>query len=93
MAAICVNYAPSKLRWSRLPMENSRMAVSKTAKAAMGDKGEAGKRFFNGKEVRPVMYVGRHVGHGSYVAGTIDGKLVTNETGVPVKFKQIGRVV
>ncbi|MFA7429852.1 MAG: hypothetical protein WCZ23_06825 [Rhodospirillaceae bacterium] len=68
------------------------MAVSKTAKAAMGDKGENGKRYLNGKEVRPVMYVGRHAGHGSFVAGTIDGKLVTGDSGIPVKFKQIGRV-
>lgn len=68
------------------------MATSKTAKASMGDKGSSGKRFLNGKEVRPVLYVGRHVGHGSYVAGSIDGKLVMDDAGVPVKYKQIGRV-
>lgn len=66
------------------------MATSKTAKASMGVKGDSGKRFYEGKEVRPVLYVGRHVGHGSFVAGSVDGKLVLDANGVPVKFKQIG---
>lgn len=66
------------------------MATSKTAKASMGEKGEAGKRLLNGKEVRPIMYVGRHLGHGKYIAGTIDGQLVCDPTGKPLKFDRIG---
>lgn len=68
------------------------MSTSKTAKASMGDKGEAGKRYLNGKEVRPIMYVGRHLGHGKFIAGTIDGKLVTDAAGKPLKFKSIGQI-
>ena len=68
------------------------MATSKTAKASMGDKGAAGKRFLNGKEVRPIMYVGRHVGHGKYMAGTIDGQLVCDADGKPLKYKRIGGI-
>jgi hypothetical protein len=66
------------------------MAISKTAKAALGDKGAAGKRTYNGKEVRPVLYVGRQVGHGKYMAGSVDGALVTDAKGVPVRFSRIG---
>lgn len=66
------------------------MAISKTAKAALGDKGASGKRMYNGKEVRPVLYVGRQLGHGKYMAGSVDGKLVMDSKGVPVRFSRIG---
>lgn len=68
------------------------MAVSKTAKASLGDKGSSGKRYLNGKEVRPVLYVGRHVGHGKYITGSVDGKLVLDAAGLPVRYNRIGRV-
>lgn len=56
----------------------------------MGDKGASGKRFVDGKEVRPVMYIGRVHGHGKYVAGMLDNKLIMDATGKPVKYKSIG---
>lgn len=68
------------------------MSTSKTAKASMGDKGEAGKRYLHGKEVRPIMYVGRSQGHGKYIAGTVDGQLVCDPTGKPIKFDRIGAI-
>jgi hypothetical protein len=66
------------------------MAISKTAKAALGDKGASGKRMHNGKEVRPVLYVGRQVGHGKYIAGSVDGALILDQKGIPVRFSRIG---
>lgn len=66
------------------------MSTSKTAKAAMGDKGVSGKRFLNGKEVRPVMYMGRIHGHGKYVAGMIDNQMILDASGKPVRYRSIG---
>ena len=66
------------------------MAISKTAKAALGDKGASGKRTYNGKDVRPVLYVGRHIGHGKYMTGSVDGALITDAKGVPVRLSRIG---
>lgn len=68
------------------------MAISKTAKAALGDKGAAGKRMHEGKEVRPVLYVGRQVGHGKYMAGSVDGKLLMDANGIPMRFSRIGSI-
>lgn len=66
------------------------MAISKTAKAALGDKGVSGKRMHNGKEVRPVLFVGRQVGQGKYMTGSVDGNLITDAKGVPVRLSRIG---
>ena len=46
-------------------------------------------RVRNGKEVRPVRYYGKHAGYGTYMAGSIDGQLVTDSTGRPVPYKAI----
>ena len=46
-------------------------------------------RVRNGKEVRPVRYYGKHSGHGTYMAGSIDGQLVTDSTGRPIPYKSI----
>ena len=43
----------------------------------------------NGKEVRPVKYFGKNSGHGTYMAGSIDGQLVTDSTGRPIPYKAI----
>ena len=48
---------------------------------------ESGVR--NGKEVRPVKYFGKNAGHGTYMAGSIDGQLVTDSTGRPIPYKAI----
>ena len=39
-------------------------------------------RVRNGK-FRPVKYFGKHAGHGTYMAGTVDGQLVADSTGRP----------
>lgn len=66
------------------------MAISKTAKASLGDKGISGKRMYNGKEVRPVLYVGRQIGQGKYMTGMVDGALVTDAKGLPMRLSRIG---
>jgi hypothetical protein len=67
--------------------------VSKTAKAAMGDKGLTGKRALGGKLVVPTLYYGKAVGHGRYMAGAVDGKLVRDENGKPKLLRDVGDVV
>lgn len=66
--------------------------TSKTAKAAMGDKGEAGKRMYNGQVVKPVLYAGRQIGHGKYMSGEVGGKLVCGADGRPLLLRDIGDV-
>ena len=46
-------------------------------------------RVRNGKEVRPVKYFGKNAGYGTYMAGSIDGQLVTDSTGRPIPYKAI----
>jgi len=46
-------------------------------------------RIHRGKPVMPVMYLGKMIGHGNYMAGTIDDKLVTDKTGRPIPYKFI----
>ena len=46
-------------------------------------------RVRNCKEVRPVKYFGKNSGHGTYMAGSIDGQLVTDSTGRPIPYKAI----
>ena len=46
-------------------------------------------RVRNGNEVRPVRYFGKHAGYGTYMAGAVDGQLVTDSTGRPLPYKSI----
>ena len=53
-----------------------------------------GKRMLGKEEVFPTLYVGKHVGHGKYMAGfTKNGDLIRDEDGRPIPYKQIGRLV
>ncbi len=48
------------------------------------------QKTFGGKPVKPVLYVGSHVGHGRYVAAQDEGgKLVKDVEGKPIPFSQI----
>lgn len=50
---------------------------------------EAGKTF-QGKKVKPALYVGTAVGHGRYIAAQDDsGKLIVGNDGKPVAFRSI----
>ena len=50
------------------------------------DKGKV----FDGKKVKPVLYVGSYVGHGRYIAAQEEGgKLVSDKEGKPIPYSQI----
>ena len=47
-------------------------------------------KFFDGKKVKPVLYVGTAVGHGRYIAAQDEGgKLVIDQGGKPVAFRDV----
>jgi hypothetical protein len=46
-------------------------------------------RMLDDKEVRPVKYFGKHAGHGTFMAGTVDGELVVDSAGRPKPYKTI----
>ncbi|MGF1474033.1 MAG: hypothetical protein ACFB6S_00535 [Geminicoccaceae bacterium] len=45
---------------------------------------------YNGKKVKPALYVGTAVGHGRYIAAQDEGgKLVYGDNGRPVPYRDI----
>jgi hypothetical protein len=46
-------------------------------------------KMLDGKKVEPVLYYGRNAGHGTYMAGQVDGQTVVDHSGRPVPYKQI----
>lgn len=45
---------------------------------------------FDGKKVKPILYNGAQVGHGSYIAARFeDGKLAKDDNGKPVAYKLV----
>lgn len=45
---------------------------------------------FDGKKVKPVLYVGTAIGHGRYIAAQDEGgKLIMAQDGRPVAFRDI----
>ena len=67
------------------------MAVAKIA----GKKNLHGLKVWklNDKIIVPVLYNGRHIGHGKYFAASVDGELVLNSDGAPYHFREIGELV
>lgn len=49
-------------------------------------------RRLNGKDVKATMYNGKHAGHGKYMAGEVDGKLVADSSGKPLPLSSIGKL-
>jgi hypothetical protein len=61
---------------------------SKKDPAARGGAGEG--KTFDGKKVKPVLYVGTAVGHGRYIAVQDEGgKLIMARDGKPVAYRDI----
>ena len=62
--------------------------VSKNSKANRG----AGhlKRVYNGEVVQATYYYGKHYGHGAYMAGSVNGELITGKDGIPLPLRQVG---
>jgi flavin-dependent dehydrogenase len=47
-----------------------------------------------GKEpVKPVLYNGRGVGHGKYLTGEVNGDIILDANGVPLRLRQIGELI
>ncbi|MBL28700.1 MAG: hypothetical protein CMM50_14230 [Rhodospirillaceae bacterium] len=66
------------------------MAV-KTSKNDPTQRGAAAEvKVFEGKKVKPVLYVGSWVGHGRYIAAQDEaGKLATDAKDKPIPYGQI----
>ncbi|TFH09133.1 MAG: hypothetical protein E4H14_05055 [Candidatus Thorarchaeota archaeon] len=64
-----------------------------TAKTAIKKIEGLRKWMLDDKEIKPVLYVGRAVGHGRYFACMVDGVMVLDNDGVPVPFRQLGQLV
>ncbi len=60
---------------------------SKNNPAARGSAG--GIKKIKGKVIKPVKYVGKHVGHGNYIAGMFEGGEMVLTDGVPTPFADI----
>lgn len=51
------------------------------------------KRFFNGKEVKPILCVNRwYTPKYNVLGGAIDGEVILSDNGVPIPFKEIGEL-
>jgi len=50
-------------------------------------------RMLDGKPVVAAKYIGHWAGHGNYMAGKVDDKLVCDENGKPIPLRQIGILV
>ena len=61
---------------------------SKNDPSARGPEAEG--KTFEGKKVKPVLYVGTAVGHGRYIAAQDEGgKLIMSHEGKPIAFRDI----
>jgi hypothetical protein len=61
---------------------------SKNDPSARGPESES--KTFEGKKVKPVLYVGTAVGHGRYIAAQDEGgKLILARDGRPLAFRDI----
>lgn len=47
------------------------------------------KKYYQGKELKPAMYVGTSVGQGKYLSGAVDGVLVCDHNGKPLPYRSI----
>lgn len=49
-----------------------------------------GVKKVNGKEIKPVFYIGKHLGHGNYMAGQSEnGQMILDSKGIPLPFSKI----
>jgi predicted lipoprotein with Yx(FWY)xxD motif len=53
-------------------------------------RGKAKVKTYNDKPVKPVLYVGSHVGHGKYIAVQFDdGKMAEDKNGKPLMWDAV----
>lgn len=60
---------------------------SKNNPAARGTAG--GIKKINGKVVKPVKYIGKHIGQGNYIAGQFESGELVETDGVPTPYADI----
>ena len=65
------------------------MAGKKLAKIGSLKK-VSGYRLLNGKEVIPVLYYGKPVGHGKYMSGKVNNEMICDSNGKPLPYRGIG---
>lgn len=54
------------------------------------NRGIAEQKMFSGKPVKPVLYIGSHIGHGKYIAVQFeDGKMAEDSEGKPIMWDAI----
>lgn len=49
-------------------------------------------RMYDGSVVRPVLYNGKNIGHGKYLAGEVQGELICDDAGVPYQYREVGQM-
>ena len=54
-----------------------------------GTRQEQKKKFYQGSEVKPCLYDGRAIGKGKYMAGHINGELITDVSDKPMHLGSI----
>ena len=54
-----------------------------------GVRQEQKKKFYNGVELRPTLYVGNAIGKGRYMSGAVNGELICDENGKPLQLAKI----
>lgn len=63
------------------------------APKSQAQKGTQKKRMLDGKVVRGVLYNGKALGHGKFMAAEVDGQFVTDQNGCPLPWKLVGQLV
>ena len=57
-----------------------------------GSKATQRVRKLDGQVVRSVLFNGKAAGMGKYFAAEVNGKLLMDEQGVPLKFNEVGNL-
>lgn len=65
------------------------MAAPKT----QAQKGTQKRRMLGDQPVRAVLYNGRSIGNGKYMAAEVNGQLVLDENGCPAQYRVTGTLV
>lgn len=65
------------------------MARKSNATARRREKIVSTYKQINGKDIKPTWYYGKLVGNGAYFAGTVDNKLICDNNGIPIPYRNI----
>jgi len=65
------------------------MAGKKGKTAAGRGKSNDNYKRIKGEICKPVLFAGKHMGYGTYMAGAVNGEMVVDKAGKPIPYKQI----